>query len=501
MVSYLCYPFEAYSINLSYAGWIIRLAIQAAVPALAQVCAKGIAKAGKSVFNFRGKDYDVKLDKPLTSKKDRGPAATPTKPAGRCAKVNPKLAARVPSRRARTVINKVNGPDREEVKVRTCIYSKDNGEISMGQACLHYTSVISRRPALRRLTCDGKNGVNIREVRNNYDTDHKHQWIDGHMQGGTECQRDEYPPAVIWQGRNREVWIRLLPAGQNNWAGNMFRLICDDSVDVITEKRLDRRVVCDGGKVIEYWDHTLRTNRQIFSMEFSNMPNGIVDQGITANPCWPKDLVDDPGFALMTNDPWYNRAANRARKRHTANYGNEDPAALGYPPGPAALKMKRDLSLGPEDLYVEEGNSSRKPTEEELRKDFGLVRCQGDDCEPEMKQLGFASLPIIPNSYVWPPKSHDPSTTATATATITIPATAAGSAQTTVSTITNAVTQVLSAARELITESVEYAFHDEDSNEEEYEEEYVEEYGEEFEEDYKDGHEDDGMNWKAIFTP
>jgi hypothetical protein len=25
------------------------------------------------------------------------------------------------------------------------------------------------------------------------------------------------------------------------------------------------------------------------------------DQGITDNPCWPKRLVDDPGFALVFN--------------------------------------------------------------------------------------------------------------------------------------------------------------------------------------------------------
>lgn len=32
-------------------------------------------------------------------------------------------------------------------------------------------------------------------------------------------------------------------------------------------------------------------------LDFANMPAGIVDQGITVNPCWPKALVDDPGFA------------------------------------------------------------------------------------------------------------------------------------------------------------------------------------------------------------
>lgn len=451
---------------MSDAGWIIRLAVQAAVPALAQVCAKGIAKAGKSVFKFRGKDYDVKLDKPLTSKKDRSPAATPTKPAGRCAKVdpkvNPKLAERAP--RARTVINKIRGDPDEEIKTKTCVYSKDNGDIHMGQACLHYSSVISRRPALRRLTCLGKGGVNVREVRNSYSKEHATEWINGHMQGGVNCERDEFPPAAIWQGRDRNVWIRLQPSSHNNQAGKMFSRICDDRVATVTEKNLDRRVKCDNGKVIEYWDHIEREQLQIFSLEFSNMPGNIVDQGITANPCWPRDLVDDPGFALMTNDPWYNRAANRPRKRHTANYGNPDYAALGYPPGPAAVKMKRGLGLGPEDLYVDEGNSSRLPTEEELRTEFGLVRCQGEDCEPEMKQLGFASLPIIPNSFAWPPKSHEPSTTPVATAAVTVAATASGYAPTTTSTVVQAVTQVLSAARELITESVEYAFYDEEDD-------------------------------------
>ncbi|KAJ8124820.1 hypothetical protein O1611_g8820 [Lasiodiplodia mahajangana] len=68
---------------IPFVGWIIRLAVQAAVPALANLCAKGIAKAGKSVFKFMGKDYDVKLDKPLTTKKDRGNSADPTKPPGK----------------------------------------------------------------------------------------------------------------------------------------------------------------------------------------------------------------------------------------------------------------------------------------------------------------------------------------------------------------------------------------------------------------------------------
>ncbi len=36
---------------------------------------------------------------------------------------------------------------------------------------------------------------------------------------------------------------------------------------------------------------------------FANPPK---DDGLWDNGCWPKDLaVDDPGFALLAIDPWY----------------------------------------------------------------------------------------------------------------------------------------------------------------------------------------------------
>jgi len=36
-------------------------------------------------------------------------------------------------------------------------------------------------------------------------------------------------------------------------------------------------------------------------MGFSNMPAGIEDDGLVDNPCWPKALVDDPGFACKSS--------------------------------------------------------------------------------------------------------------------------------------------------------------------------------------------------------
>ena len=63
------------------------------------------AKAGRSIFEFRGKDYKVKLNKPLTSKNDRELSANPTKPSVRdhkCTK-NKKRAGLRPEKRTNTL--------------------------------------------------------------------------------------------------------------------------------------------------------------------------------------------------------------------------------------------------------------------------------------------------------------------------------------------------------------------------------------------------------------
>lgn len=120
--------------------------------------------------------------------------------------------------------------------------------------------------------------------------------------------------------------------------------------------------------------------------------------------------------------------------------------------------------FSPEAIFVDEGNPSRKATHYELLEDFGLLRCQ-DDSEDETKALGFASLPVIqnPNSS---PRTKEPITTPAEISTASAIATAINSAPTTLSTIINAATQALSAAQSLITESVQYAFHDEDEHKE-----------------------------------
>lgn len=204
-------------------GWIIRLAVQAAVPALAKVCAKGVAKAGKSVFKFRGKDYDVKVDKPLTTKRDREPSATPTR-APENTNRPPSSSREMP---ARTKFVYKEGTHNSDFKDVTCRYDIHS------QACLHYSSVMSRQTSLSSMTCidNREAGGNIREVKNGYATDHHKDWYSGWMRSKfVECERDEWPPAGIWQGRNKNVWIRFSPHTGNNLAGKLLIGACSDRV-------------------------------------------------------------------------------------------------------------------------------------------------------------------------------------------------------------------------------------------------------------------------------
>ncbi|KAF2130205.1 glycoside hydrolase family 18 protein [Dothidotthia symphoricarpi CBS 119687] len=435
-------------------GWLVRLAIQAAVPALANLCAKGLAKAGKSIFKFQGKDYDVKVDKPQITKKDRGPSAKPTKPPGKtakCSKRNTKLAKRL---RPKKITQSVwlQPPDSVFVD-KVCEYDR------MSQACLHYSSVISRRPKLSSITCGDEKGVgqgDIREVKNDYYTSHHTDWITGWMRAAkVNCERDEFPPAAVWQGRDKNVWIRLSPRLGNSRAGQLFKKVCPNKVQTrtIQQATSDHDLPVCNGRVTEVWIETVRLVDRVFRLGFNAIPNDLDDQGLTMNPCWPEALVDDPGFALLFGDPWYARQANQARQQNTPFYPNPpSPQRIGSNT-PKAGWNKRDFSpksptdewnrpdLSPEDIYIDQGNSSRKPTDEELEKEFGLLRCQGD--------------------Y------------STTTFTVTVTAAPLNPVPTTMSTFSHIATQALSAAQSLITESVQYAFH----GEEEYEDENEEEYG------------------------
>ncbi|KAK2043721.1 hypothetical protein LZ31DRAFT_566401 [Colletotrichum somersetense] len=346
------------------------------MPALVKVCAKGVAKAGKSVFKFKGKDYEVKVDKPLTSKADRPATKSPTKASEKPKTCKTKRLAAMAFRNLKSYTTPEYIAAGRRIIERRC-----NGERAK-QACYNYGSVIARRRDLQSLTCPSNKALRApRPIVGVWNDQHHTCWSSGWLQqADLECERDEYPGASVWQARDNSVWIRLMPETDNSRAAWLFGGCPEHEQErLVGERSITTKV--DGCRTYDVWQKILQVMETIIDIQFTRMGNMPPDFGITANPCWPKTLVDDPGFALLTNDPWYRQGNNRGA--FTQFYDDE--------PGPQFTNGKRS----PAELVIREGNSTRRPTAEELFEDLDLLRCTDQHCQREMEELGYASLPVI----------------------------------------------------------------------------------------------------------
>ena len=110
------------------------------------------------------------------------------------------------------------------------------------------------------------------------------------------------------------------------------------------------------------------------------------DDGLSANECYPQELVNDPSFALLNRDPYV--------IRHGLN------ALWAAPPTPQLINgrtppfRKRDISyLDPNEWVLEENNSSRRlgqdeldrvaeaiALDEQMHEVAAYIECVGDDC-------------------------------------------------------------------------------------------------------------------------
>lgn len=52
------------------------------------------------------------------------------------------------------------------------------------------------------------------------------------------------------------------------------------------------------------------------------------------------------------------------------------------------------MPFDPDKFLVDEGNSSRKATPEELYDRYGLLKCKSLNCEEERKELGLEEEPL-----------------------------------------------------------------------------------------------------------
>lgn len=329
---------------------------------------------------------------------------------------------------------------------------------------MHYSSVMSREKSLTSMTCIDQRNIalgNVRERVAAYNREHHTSWIKGWLQKpNLSCQRDEFPPAAIWQARDKRVWIRLLPGSENGSAGQLFKG-CPDKVVLRTLGVHRDPPVRDGcrDRVVE--TQTVQPIDTVIVIRFKNMP-AINDAGLTENPCWPSTLVDDPGFALNTNDPWYQEPPNLGRRGYKKFYANPPEAQFtqGKVNKPGWGKRdERSVMMGmmdPDNVYVDEGNSSRRITEDELLEEFGMLRCLGD-CSAEMADLGIASLPVSQMAPTPTPQNVEAEAT---------PTFARRATSTALSKVLDVVVSTITAAvGAMITEVAEYAAPDDAKDE------------------------------------
>lgn len=199
-----------------------------------------------------------------------------------------------------------------------------------------------------------------------------------------DCERDEYPPYAFWQDQDiHDQWIRMLPKTQNGGAGSMFALaVCryDHAGNPPVSSRnlaLDR-VVNGPDRRTSIYTVDVTTTLAAVSIEFAAYPNQQ-DFGLTENPCWPSTLVDDPGFALLTDDRWY-FDEGEARADNVESYAKAPPLALtrNNPPRPGYQKRSVD------------------PVDFDLANEIKLRDCRSTDCVQELEEMRISLLDNAP---------------------------------------------------------------------------------------------------------
>jgi hypothetical protein len=208
------------------------------------------------------------------------------------------------------------------------------------QACHHYSSVLRAHADWRTLTCVPEAGKPSKfrapgdegQATKAWSDQHNGTgWLDPAHRAWARCDRDEYPPAYFLND-SHPAWIhgggdhpdgqlvRYVPGRQNQDAGRMWKGACFIPVvkDLSNREFIDRVASAKGAnkKVIPEASTKTVTVAAItvdYLPEFTitgwdHAANPLPNDGLNDNPCWPSRIApQDPGFALLTFDPYYNQ--------------------------------------------------------------------------------------------------------------------------------------------------------------------------------------------------
>ncbi|GIK01365.1 hypothetical protein Aspvir_005399 [Aspergillus viridinutans] len=267
------------------------------------------------------------------------------------------------------------------------------------QPCWHYSSVARYNPGDEFVTCQYKEQSDRdRPAVDEYDRERDRNKLPAN------CDADEWPPAYFADFNNglaflegnsdhgaaRPQFIRAVDSGENQAAGRLFRGKCAKkapSRDIDTA--YSDEPPKNGGGLWTQWVLVKAVfTRQVYSVSWSGLVDpGDGDDGLKINRCQPNfgDGKDHRGFALLNRDSWFDR--NPWAKDYTAMYNPQ---------------KKRGVDVHPDDIVVIEANSSRRATDTELKRYFGLVRCS-DDCSSEMQEIDLEATSAV---IVAPPKTQ-----------------------------------------------------------------------------------------------
>lgn len=304
---------------------------------------------------------------------------------------------------------------------RTSVYSTETrtclGSI-YPQPCMHYSSVIQISSSYGLLTCsDVDASTSSRPIVDLYNSQHNNKWVTewiassytnplGHKTV-LRPQRDEWPPNLFNQGHD-DGYIRLLAGDQNSGAANKNPK--KNSWKGFCKFPPDKQIKTEGGPVVDMgnsYEVTIMTSTiltlNVMSYTWSDISEPAGDPaGISTNACWPSVLTNDPGFALLTEDPWY---ATGFRAVGIGNYKYTPGSAVTSGKNRPNVKRNGDGSGNDQFtwdtrnqlLLVNEGNSTRLANEDEIREVLGMHKCRTSDCAAELAALSaFAAEQGLP---------------------------------------------------------------------------------------------------------
>jgi chitinase len=205
----------------------------------------------------------------------------------------------------------------------------------------------------------------------------------------TSLDRDEWPPFAFQYNPATQL-IRFLSQYQNKAAGQLWRQLCTTPAarTTTTETGITYEGICYQTEHVTYTINAM-------TMRYINMPS-LFDYGLAENSCVPWTLTTDSGYALLTDDWYYAYSASPDDFRNRGNYQYPPPSSLTqgksqprlFPAKKRWLHEPFEDYVDVNDIIVDEGNTTRRATDEELLETHGVLRCVSDNCKAELNALG-----------------------------------------------------------------------------------------------------------------